>query len=84
MVTAWIIKQKFLDKQKKREDAIRAKAEAEIAELRAAIRAAVEAEIRAETQAEDNRRVQEWDRRRMRAILLNQPFHEPPPDLTKP
>lgn len=76
MVTAWIIKEKFLAKQKKRDDAIRAKAEAEIAEQRAA--------IRAETQAEDNRRVQEWDRRRMRAILLDQPFYEPPPDLTKP
>ena len=76
MVTAWIIKEKFLARQKKRDDAIRAKAEAEIAEQRAA--------IRAEVHAEANRRVQEWDRRRMRAILLDQPFYEPPPDLTKP
>ena len=44
MVTAWIIKQKFLDKQKKREDA-----------------------IRAEVLAEANRRVQEWNWRRLTA-----------------
>lgn len=72
MVTAWIIKQKFLDKQKKREDAIRAKAEAQIAEQRA------------EILAEANRKLEEWNRRRLTAQYLAVPFHEPPPDLTKP
>ena len=77
VVAAWIIKQRFLDKQKKREDEARAQSKAEI-------RAESEAEIRAETQAEDNRRVQEWNRRRIRALLLDQPFYEDPPDLTQP
>ena len=54
-----------------------------MAQGRAQARAETEQQI-AEILAEANRRVQEWDRRRMRAILLDQPFYEPPPDLTKP
>ena len=54
-----------------------------MAQGRAQARAETEQQI-AKALAEANRRVQEWDRRRMRAILLDQPFHEPPPDLTKP
>lgn len=54
-----------------------------MAQGRAQARAETEQQI-AQALAEANRKVQEWDRRRMRAILLNQPFHEPPPDLTKP
>ena len=54
-----------------------------MAQGRAQARAEAEQQI-AEALAEANRRVQEWDRRRMRAILLDQPFYEPPPDLTKP
>ena len=103
VVAAWIIKEKFLANQKKREDAARAKTEAQIAEQRAEIRAEAEAEIRAEAeermaeqraeiraeaqveaQAEGNRKVQEWNGRRIRALLLDQPFNEPPPDLTQP
>ena len=54
-----------------------------MAQGRAQARAETEQQI-AKALAEANRKVQEWDRRRMRAILLDQPFHEPPPDLTKP
>ena len=60
MVVAWIIKQKFLDEQKKRQDA-----------------------IRAEVLAEANRKMEEWNRRRLTAQYLAVPFHEPPPDLTQ-
>lgn len=91
VVAAWIIKEKFLANQKKREDEARAKTEAQMAEQRAEIRAEAEAEIRAEAEermaeqrAENNRQVQEWNGRRIRALLLDQPFHEPPPDLTQP
>ena len=72
VVAAWIIKQRFLDKQKKREDEIRAEAEAQIAEQRAEIR------------AEANRKLEEWNRRRLTAQYLDVPFTEPPPDLTQP
>lgn len=61
VVAAWIIKEKFLANQKKREDA-----------------------VRAEAQAEANRKMEEWNRRRLTAQYLAVPFHEPPPDLTKP
>ena len=118
VVAAWIIKEKFLANQKKREDAARAKTEAQIAEQRAEILAEAEAEIRAEAQermaeqraeiraeaeaeiraeaeaeiraeaqermAKANRKVQEWNGRRIRALLLDQPFNEEPPDLTQP
>ena len=102
VVAAWIIKEKFLANQKKREDEARAKTEAQIAEQRAEIRAEAEermaeqrAEIRAEAEAEiraeaeermaeANRKVREWNGRRIRALLLDQPFNEEPPDLTQP
>ena len=71
VVAAWIIKQRFLDKQKKREDEARAKTEAQIAEQRA------------EILAEANRKLEEWNRRRLTAQYLAVPFHEPPPDLTQ-
>ena len=54
-----------------------------MAQGRAQARAEAEQQI-AEILAEANRKVQEWNGRRMRAILLDQPFYEPPPDLTKP
>ncbi len=38
----------------------------------------------AETRAEANRKVAEWNRRRLAAQERGEPFDEPPPDLTQP
>ena len=43
-----------------------------------------EERIKARARAEDNRKVQEWNRRRLAAQEQGEPFNEPPPDLTQP
>ncbi len=54
----------------------RAQSEKRIAQARA--------EAHAQARAEANRKVAEWNRRRLAAQERGEPFDEPPPDLTQP